>query len=96
MLNPDETGSNEQCLPSTQTEMIQSRQSVSKFNKDTDSMVAKQILCKTRVYIAPHFPALHNFFGFKFRPVIAFARRTLVQPNEEAGTERGEVFFQKL
>jgi hypothetical protein len=52
ILNPDEGGSNEQYLPSTPRETIQSRQSVSKLNKDTDSMVAKQILCKTRVCVA--------------------------------------------
>jgi hypothetical protein len=48
-LNPDKGGSNEQYLSSTQRETIQNRQSVSKLNKDADSMVAKQILYKTRV-----------------------------------------------
>jgi hypothetical protein len=46
ILNPDEGGANKQHLPSTQREMIQSRQSVFKLNKDTGSLVAKQILCK--------------------------------------------------
>jgi hypothetical protein len=50
-LNPDEGGSNEQYLSSAQRETIQSRQSVSKLNKNTDSMVAKQILCKARVCV---------------------------------------------
>jgi hypothetical protein len=45
-LNPDEGGSNEQFLPSVQRELIQSRESVSRLNKDTDSMVVKQILSK--------------------------------------------------
>jgi hypothetical protein len=52
ILNHDEGGSNEQCLPSIQRETIQSRQSVSKLNKDTDYTVAKQILCKSRVCVA--------------------------------------------
>jgi hypothetical protein len=39
--NPDKGGANEQYLPSTQRETIQSRQSVFKFNKDPDSVVAK-------------------------------------------------------
>jgi hypothetical protein len=72
ILNLDEGGSNEQYLPLTQRETIQSRQSVSKHNKDTDSMVVKQILCKTRVCgalsgkirlkkNAPHLPVDHRF-----------------------------------
>jgi hypothetical protein len=52
ILNPDEERSTEQYLSSTQRETIQSRQSVSKINKDTDSMMAKQILCTTRVCVA--------------------------------------------
>jgi hypothetical protein len=52
ILNSEEGESNKQYLPSTQREMIQSQQSVSQLNKDTDSMVAKQILCKTRVCVA--------------------------------------------
>jgi hypothetical protein len=49
ILNPDERGPNEQYLPLTHREAIQSQRSVSKLSNDTDSMVAKQILCKTRV-----------------------------------------------
>jgi hypothetical protein len=56
ILNPDEGGSNEQDLPSTQRETSQSRQSVSQLNQDTDFMVAKQILCKTRVCVALFHP----------------------------------------
>jgi hypothetical protein len=51
IMNPDEGGSNEQYLLSTQRETIQGRQLVSKLNKDTDSMVAKQILYKTRMCV---------------------------------------------
>jgi hypothetical protein len=51
ILSTEEGGSNEQYLPSTQRETIQSLQPVSKLNKDTGFMMVKQILCKTRVYI---------------------------------------------
>jgi invasion protein IalB len=51
IVSPDEEGLNEQYLPSTQKETIQSWQSICKLKKDTDSMVAKQILCKTRVCV---------------------------------------------
>jgi hypothetical protein len=52
ILSPDEGISNEQYLVSTQREMIQSQQLVSKLNKKTDSMVVKQNLYKTRVCVA--------------------------------------------
>jgi hypothetical protein len=54
-LNLDEAGSNERYLPSTERQTIQSQQSVSKLNENTDSIVAKQILCKN--------PSLYRSFG---------------------------------
>jgi hypothetical protein len=70
IMNPDEGGSNEQYLPSAQRETIQSRQSVSKPNKDTDSIVAKQILYETRVYVAFVLPKL--VFHSERRPIIYY------------------------